>query len=124
MPLCRTTRAFTTTRREGDFIERDSAALRPRPKVEREPFQPLAAEARAGMARLLRGPHHLGDVTLGFACALAAIANAAGPNAQIVVAVQTSQTIGRLHGWLAFKPLNAGCIWSNKLGDALRRGYD
>ena len=41
MPLCRTTRAFTTTRRDGDFRDSDRATLRPRPKVERDPFRPV-----------------------------------------------------------------------------------
>ena len=68
-----------TTRRLRGRVDSDSAARRPRPNVERPAEPPLRPN-------VLPRPHHLANEGLRTLGALVAVADAAGPDMQVIVA--------------------------------------
>jgi hypothetical protein len=78
-------RVIMTTRRPGDRDDRESAALRPRPKVER-PLLPLVPRKFLPVCPLLRGAHYLADEGQWALGTFVAVLNAPWPDAQVIVA--------------------------------------
>jgi len=64
LPWCRTIRVMMTTRRPGERDDRDRAARRPRPNVERPLVPPLRPRS-CRVTGLLCGAHHFADEALG-----------------------------------------------------------
>jgi hypothetical protein len=64
---------------------RESAARRPRPKVERPFVPPLPPNVFASVAGLLRGPHHFANEALWSLGALVAMTDAAGARIEVIV---------------------------------------
>ena len=76
---------MTTTRRLDEREARDSAARRPRPKVEPPAGAAASLERLASVARFLRGPHHLANEALRSLGALVAVMDAAGARIEVIV---------------------------------------
>ena len=76
---------MTTTRRPRDRDDIESAARRPRPKVERPCVRPLRPKPLPVVTRLLRGAHHFADEALRALGASGAMLDAARLDVEFVV---------------------------------------